>query len=121
PSAQRYFIATWRPSMKPASPKPCWKALRNLAKVRGEPLLRKPMTGRVPSCAPIASGHMVTTPSTTQKIRLVTLSVARLRNREPLDRIIASEPASLTRAHYYGTTMLDAFQILSRLAAAIDI
>jgi hypothetical protein len=53
-----------RRSTKPSSLKPAWKAVRKFTKVRGEPLLRKPITGVAGCCARAASGHATAAPPT---------------------------------------------------------
>src|SRR6266581_2248013 len=56
------MIARLRPSTKPSWLKPFWKTLRNFAKARGEPLLRKPTTGIARCCACAASDHAAEAP-----------------------------------------------------------
>jgi len=50
-SAQRYSIATLRPSTKPASPSPWRNARTRAATVSGDPLWRNPTTGVAACCA----------------------------------------------------------------------
>ena len=59
------MIVTLRLSTNPCSRKPCWKAFRNFAKVRGVPLLSHPITGIVGCCARETSGHAAADPATT--------------------------------------------------------
>ena len=61
PSAQRYSIATFSPSTKPASFSP-WRNARRLRSttVSGDVGLRNPITGIAPCCALAASGHEIT-------------------------------------------------------------
>jgi len=51
------LIVTLCPSTNSWSRKPCWKDFRNLANVRGEPLLSHPIIGIGDCCARAANGH----------------------------------------------------------------
>jgi hypothetical protein len=61
PEAQRYSIATLRPSTKPASASPFRKAATRLALPSGEPACKNPITGNS-CCARAASGHAAAEP-----------------------------------------------------------
>src|SRR5262249_23373147 len=61
-SAQRYSIATFSPSIKPASFRPWRKARSRSASVSGDAAWRNPTTGTVGCCARAASGHAAAAP-----------------------------------------------------------
>ena len=67
PSAQRYSIATVRPSIQPSSRSRCTKAVAHGCPAEAEPEPRKPMVGNFPAgcCALAASGHAAAAPPST--------------------------------------------------------
>ncbi len=63
PSAQRYSIATVRPSIQPSSRSRCTNAANHWPCDEGVPETRNPMVGSFPACcARAASGHAATAP-----------------------------------------------------------
>ena len=74
PSAQRYSIATFRPSAQPSSRSRCRKALVHWVQPACVPAPRNPMVGsRVAGCARAASGQATAAPSrVTNSRRLMT-------------------------------------------------
>jgi hypothetical protein len=70
PSAQRYSIAKFRPSTKPASLRPWRNPPKRSAYCPGDVLLRNPTTGIAGCCACAESGHVVAAaPSSVMKSR----------------------------------------------------
>jgi len=63
PEAQRYSMATFWPSIKPASASPLRKAATRLAFSSGDPACRNPITGTAGCCARAASGHAAAAPN----------------------------------------------------------
>src|SRR5262245_47328501 len=61
-SAQRYSIATFWPSTKPSSFRPCWNAATKCMNPADGVLRRKPITGIAGCCARAASGHAAAAP-----------------------------------------------------------
>src|SRR5476651_2652088 len=59
---QRYSIATFRPSTRPVSVRPCRKAAIRDAYAPADVLLRSPITGIVGCCPSAVSGHAATAP-----------------------------------------------------------
>ena len=63
PSAQRYSIATVRPSIQPSSRSRCTKAATHWLLAEGVPAPKNPMVGSFPGCcARAASGHAAAAP-----------------------------------------------------------
>ena len=63
PSAQRYSIATVRPSIQPSSPNRPTKAVVQWCQFEGVLTPRNPMVGSFPGCCPAAaSGHTTAAP-----------------------------------------------------------
>jgi hypothetical protein len=66
PSAQRYSIATVRPSLQPSSRSRCTKATVHRLQAEGVAVPSSPMVGRSPACcARAASGHAAAAPPRT--------------------------------------------------------
>ena len=72
PSAQRYSIATVRPSFQPSSRSRCSKAAAHCPAVEGVCPPRNPMTGSFPACcARAASGHVAAAPPSMRELEEV--------------------------------------------------
>src|SRR5262249_30873721 len=63
PAAQRYSMAAFLPSTKPACAKPLWKAARRPVFCSGEPACRTPITGIAACCACAARDHAIAVPA----------------------------------------------------------
>src|SRR5262249_46448207 len=62
PRAQRYSIATFRPSVYPTCPSPCLNAARYGTQVSDEAMLRNPIRGNTDCCARAAGGQATAPP-----------------------------------------------------------
>ena len=62
PSAQRYSMATLRPSAKPASPRPRWNPAMRSVHCAADTPCSTPITGIAGCCARAASGHVAAAP-----------------------------------------------------------
>jgi len=67
PSAQRYSIATVRPSIQPSSRSRCTNAANHWPCDEGVPATRNPMVGFAGCCARAASGHAAAAPPNVAK------------------------------------------------------
>jgi len=72
PSAQRYSIATVRPSIQPTSPNRCTNALVQRVQLKGVLAPRNPIVGSFAGCcARAASGHAAALPSSVMNSRRI--------------------------------------------------
>ena len=69
PSAQRYSMATLRPSAKPASPRPRWNPTMRSVHCAADTPCRTPITGTAGCCARAASGPASVPPSSVMNSR----------------------------------------------------
>src|ERR1700730_17267736 len=75
PSAQRYSMATLRPSAKPASPRPRWNPAMRSVHCAADTPCSTPITGIAGGCARAATGQAAAAPpSSVMKSRLLTRS-----------------------------------------------
>src|SRR5262249_29636804 len=110
PSAQRYSMATLRPSAQPASPRPRWNPAMRSVHCAADTPCSTPITGIAGCCAPAPSGNVAAAPpSSVMNSRLfmsdMGLPPARSDHQQPTDLLYA-QPDAEWRGSLVGKLML---------------